>query len=313
LSITQPEPTRLLVRSTGFGPRGARKQLEAIVQKNYFDGLGAPSPLTLIGPPCAQLIPIGNCVQSQVPTTFQFDPGNSTPVIYSGKDQLLKVFQPPIGLTNDPNTTAVRNAVAGFNGKVFGNVANVADELPYWLQNPENLDKTVQLLKEAAQASGTYWPPTSSPPNSGVYGDWTTGTGITFVDRDVELGQEAGGILVVTGKLTLKGGYKFKGIILITGEGGFERTGGGGGPGGSGDGILAGNMIIAPYKAISGGTTWSLQTCMPNPLVTNKLNCFLSPRYQISGGGNSDTMGNSQAVGTGLNGLGNFVKGVAEK
>ncbi|MEO6589155.1 MAG: hypothetical protein ABIP06_07595, partial [Pyrinomonadaceae bacterium] len=41
VSMTPAEPKRLLIRSTGYGPRGATKQLEAIIQKNFFDGLGA--------------------------------------------------------------------------------------------------------------------------------------------------------------------------------------------------------------------------------------------------------------------------------
>jgi hypothetical protein len=310
VSITRPEPTRLLIRSTGYGPRGARKELETMVQKNYFNGLGAPSPLTLIGPPCSKVLPIfgDNCVSQPLPELdFTFDPGSSQPVFYSGKDTKLKAFLPPIGLTNETNKEEVKNIVAtGFNGSVFGTVENVSDELPYWLQNPQNLDKTVQLLKAAAQASGTYWGPSSSPPTSDVYGDWNTASGITFVDRDVTISQDGGGILVVTGQLNFKGTFRFNGLVLITGsktvtsDGGFLRNGGG-------TGVLAGMMVVAPYNS------WSLNTCMPNAFVTNKLDCFLPPFYQISGGGTSDLMYNSQNVTNGLSGLGNFVKGVAEK
>jgi hypothetical protein len=308
VSILQPQPTRLLIRSTGYGPGGARKELETIIQKNYFNGIGAPSPLTLIGPPCTMVLPLGNCVSKPLPDLdFAFDPGNSAPIFYSGKDSKLKAFLPPIGLTNEPNKEEVKNTIAtDFGGSVFGTVENVADELPYWLQNPQNLDRTVQLLKATAQASGTYWGPSSSPPTSGVYGDWNTATGITFVDRDVTISQDGGGILVVTGQLEFKGQFRFNGLVLITGgrtlsnNGGFLRSGGG-------VGVLAGMMIVAPYNS------WSLNTCMPNALVTNKLDCYLPPFYQISGGGTSDLMYNSQNVTNGLSGMGNFVKGVAEK
>ncbi|MCA1589021.1 MAG: hypothetical protein LC734_01260 [Acidobacteria bacterium] len=50
-TMSSPEPIRLLVRSTGFGPFGATKRLEAIIQKNFLNGLAAPATLTLIGPP----------------------------------------------------------------------------------------------------------------------------------------------------------------------------------------------------------------------------------------------------------------------
>jgi hypothetical protein len=296
VSITAPEPTRLLIRSTGFGPRGARKELESIIQKNYFNGLGAPSPLTLIGPPCTKVIPIlgDNCVPRTTVTDFLMDPGNSSVIIYTGKDQKLKAFLPPIGLTNTPNMLETMTAVSSFNGKVFGAVTNVADELPHWLQTPRNLDQTVQLLRQAAQASGTYWGPTSSPPTSGVYGDWSNATGITFVDRDVEISGAGGGILVVTGRLNFKGNYRFNGLVLITGRDGFLRNGGG-------NGVLAGNMVVAPYDSTS-------LACSPQTV-----NCYLAPRYEITGGGTSDLMYNSQNVTNGLSGLGNFVKGVAEK
>jgi hypothetical protein len=99
--------------------------------------------------------------------------------------------------------------------------------------------------------------------------------------------------------------------MIITGPGGLYRAGGGGGNcGGNPCGRLEGNVIVAPYNA------WSLNTCMPDTTTVqfqDKLNCFFAPQYEISGGGNSDVMGNGQSVGTSLNGLGNFVKGVAEK
>src|SRR4029078_12933466 len=48
--MTAPEPVSLLIKSTGYGPRGAKKELQAIIQKNFFFGLTAPAALTLVGP-----------------------------------------------------------------------------------------------------------------------------------------------------------------------------------------------------------------------------------------------------------------------
>lgn len=297
-TISAPEPVRLLIRSTGYGPNGAKKQLEAIIQKNYFNGLGAPSPLTLIGAPCTNTGGTAGCIARPTSSTFRFAPGNSTPIVYSGKDSLLRAFLPPVGVTNNTNLASVNTAVAGMNGRVEGVSSNVADELPYWLQTPANLDATVQLLKSTAQASGKYYAPGVTPPSnpsgSGNYGDYATGTGITFVDGDLTLRNEGGGILIVTGKLNFNGGFAWKGLVLITGEGGFERSGGG-------NGNLGGTMIVAPYNAQS-------LACSPNTL-----DCFLSPRYEISGGGVSTLEYNSTNVANGLSALSNFVKGVAEK
>ena len=287
-TITAPEPLRLLIRSTGFGPQNSQKQLEAVIYKNYFNGLSAPSPLTMIGPP-ATINPT---------STFLFDPGTSGSMQYSGKDVRLKAFLPPIGVTNNINLAAIYNQITRsgsrpFNGNVFGAPTNIADELPFWLQSPENLHKTVVSsnqvsLKDVAEASGRYYGPGVAPPAKNNYGNFADATGITYVDGDLEFEGQGGGILVVTGKLTLKGTFSFNGLILVTGAGGMYRRGGG-------TGSLQGNMIIAPY--------------LPNNLAKG----FLAPKYEIEGGGNSEIVYNSNNVGNGLNALSNFVKGVAEK
>ena len=204
-------------------------------------------------------------------------------------------------MTNDQNYDEVHYALThggsqSFGGKVFGRVENIADDLPFWLQTPVNLAATIDQLKGVAQASGTYYGPGVTPPSSGNghYGDPITATGITFIDGPLEFSQEGGGILVVTGALTFKGGFTFNGLIVVTGPGGILRTGGG-------TGSLQGNMIVAPYDAAS-------LTCSPQGL-----NCFLAPRYDISGGGSSEIIYNSNNVLAGLGEITNFVKGVAEK
>jgi hypothetical protein len=324
-TFSAPEPLRIVVRATGYGPMGARKELEAVIQKNYFSGLGAPSPLTLIGPPCTPVgppvdvavpcvpvvpLPVPPANPAQVAPNFIFNPGSSNSTIYNGKDKLLKAFLPPVGITHDPNLLNVRAALRGeygnpFNGSVFGNVANIAEELPYWLSSPRTLDKTLEALKLVAQASNKYTAPAATPPGSGGgrYGDYLTASGITFIDRDLEFSQDGGGILVVTGQLKFKGGFRFNGLVIVTGAGGIIRTGGG-------SGSLQGNMVVAPYSKV--GLANSL-TCADDINVLNKLDCFLAPRYDISGGGGSEIVYNSNNVANGLSALTNFAKGVAEK
>lgn len=306
--MTAPEPIRLIVRSTGYGPFGSTKTLESIIQKNYFNGLGAPSPLTLIGPPCT---PVGSCTPVPNPSNaapnFVFQPGSSTGTKYDGKDILLKAFLPPIGMTNDTNVTQAMSRLTQpppnkFNGAVFGTPSNVADELPFWLQNPRNLETTLRQLRATADASNTLYEVGEPRPayGGGRYGDFINASGLTFIEGDLEFAQEGGGILVVTGTLTFRGGFQFNGLVIVTGPGGIQRTGGG-------SGSLQGNMIVAPYD------NWSKTTCMSDVTVTNKLNCFYAPRYDISGGGSSDITYNSNNVKNGLGALTNFVKGVAEK
>src|SRR5690606_22894184 len=69
--ITSPEPKRLLIKSTGYGPRGSFKELEAIIQKDFFDGLTAPATLTLVGPDA-----------DANGGTFTFNPGSSSVTVY---------------------------------------------------------------------------------------------------------------------------------------------------------------------------------------------------------------------------------------
>ena len=285
-TITAPEPIRLIIRSTGFGPRGAKKQLEAIIQKNYFNGLSAPSPLTLIGPPSTS--------PPNFPTTnFVFNPGTSNGTAYDGKDVLLKAWLPPIGVTNDTNLATVNDGLMHpppnkYNGVVYGTASNVQDELPFWLQSPTNLDATLSMLKNVAQGSGRYFKAGDTMPANGDYGDNAKATGITYIDTDLVFSQTGGGILIVTGTLTFKGGFNFNGLIIVTGQGGIKRTGGG-------QGRLQGNMIVAPY--------------MPNDLLSG----FLAPYYNIDGGGGSEIVYNSNNVANGLGALSNFAKGVIER
>lgn len=296
-SVTAPEPYRLLIRSTGYGPLGARKQLESFIQKNYFNDLGAPSPLTLIGPPCT---PVGSCIPptptfTWVAPNFVFNPGTATNTVYSGRDTLLRAFLPPIGVTNDLNYSQVRYALTHappnkYNGSIWGNAENIADELPFWLQSPRNLHETLMRLKAVAQASGRYYGPGVTPPGNGGYGSPSTPAGITYIDGPLTFSQQGGGILVVTGGLTFQGGFEFNGLIIVTGPAGINRTGGG-------SGRLQGNMIVAPYTDPTGTT----------------LAGFLAPHYDISGGGSSEIVYNSNNVLAGLTELSNFVKGVAEK
>ena len=267
-SMTIPEPQRLLIKSTGYGPRGAQKQLEAILQKNFFEGLSAPAALTLVGSSSG----------------FVFNAGNSNNVDYSGNDAAHTGIQiPSIGTTNQTNLDYVNNNPPKTTPDPAP--ADVSLELPLWLENTYNLDSTIKNLKGIAVASGSYYASGVTPSS---FGNNATAQGITFADGDVELSGLGGGILVCTGTLTLHGNVNFNGLIIVTGSGGLDRSGGG-------NGTLQGNTVIAPYN--------------PNNLAAG----FLGPKYDISGGGDSTLVFNSSSVANGLMAVSNFVIGVAEK
>jgi hypothetical protein len=265
-NITAPEPLRLLIKSTGYGPHGAKKTLEATIQKNFFSDLSAPAALTLVG----------------LSTNFKFDPGNSANVTYSGDDVATNADIPSIGLTNALNLQTVLQT--DIKTELDPPAANVNVELPDWLLSAQNLDATIKNLRTVAKASGRYYGNGVTPPDFGQI----SGTGITFADGDVSLNGDGGGILVCTGRLTLNGQVNFKGLIIVTGSQGVIRNGGG-------NGTLEGNTVVAPY----------------NP--SNPEAGFLSPRYDMSGGGTSTLRYNSNSVSNGLIAISNFVLGVSEK
>ena len=288
-TISSPEPIRLLIRSTGYGPRGSTKVLEAIIQKNFFNGITAPATLTLIGPASSGSSP------------FTFNPGSSNVAEYSGQDQESTDIIPPIGTTNPINLDAVHDSVDGlpphpFNGNVLGVPSDVSLETgdpTHWLYSPATLDATVKSLQKVAYEAGRYYPSGSEPSN---FGDHETGQGITFCDGNCEFTGDGGGIMVVTGKLTLKGNFSFKGMIIVTGTGGVDRQG-------AGNGEIFGNMIVAPYVNSS---------VLPETAVA-VTDTFMPPQYDLSGGGNSTIAYNSTALSDGLLGVSNFVLGVVEK
>jgi hypothetical protein len=294
-TLTSPEPRRILVKSTGFGPRGAKKQLEAIVQKDFFNGLTAPATLTLVGPPSTTACP--GCTPAVPTSNFTFNPGSSNVTVYTGVDAVSTDIIPPIGTTGQTNLDVVEDSVAGqpphpFNGTVIGTPSDITEEIPTWLSSPSQLDTAIRSLYNVANSSGRYFPSGQQPT---TFGNNLTGQGITFCDGNCTFTGDGGGVLVVTGKLTLHGNFNFNGLIIVTGPAGVDRSGGG-------NGTIQGNIVVAPY--VNSGVL-----PVSNPVSPT----FLSPQYDLSGGGNSTVQYNSASVAGGLVAVSNFVLGVAEK
>ena len=296
-TISPPEPIRLRIRSTGFGPKRAIKQLEAIIQKNFFNGVTGPATLTLVGP--SSTTACAACVPAQPATTATFNPGSSNVADYSGQDEASSDIIPPIGTTSAGNLDTVSDSVDGlpphpFNGNVIGVPSDVSTEISpsHWLYSPSTVDSAVKSFYSVAKDSGRYFPIGVQP---STFGDNATGTGLTFCDGDCVLSGNGGGIMIVTGTLTLDGNFSFRGMIIVTGQGGVKRKG-------AGNGTIAGNLIIAPY--VNSGVLPSSE-----PVWTS----FLAPQYDLSGGGSSTIAYNSSAVGSGLGAVDNFVLGVVEK
>jgi hypothetical protein len=157
------------------------------------------------------------------------------------------------------------------------------------------MDALIRQLRQTAQNSGRYFNGT----NPSSFGDFATGTGITFCEGSCNMGGSAsgGGILVVTGTFTTSGNPSFKGLVLAVGRyvnasnpGGVVRSGGG-------NELFIGNIVIAPYD--------------PNNLAAG----FEQPRYDQSGGP-GDTINSDVALDQAFDGtaaISNFILGIAEK
>jgi Tfp pilus assembly protein PilX len=325
-SMTAPEPVRLLIKSTGYGPRGAKKELQAIIQKNFFMGLTAPAALTMVGPhrtgcdggktSSPSTGPGSLCTDEK--SHFYFDIGDSNVVNYSGADIASKDIIPPVGTSNPQSLSCVEDFLARsssdtqctdtipngslhFHGNVEGSPSDVSAELPPYLRTPEKLDTQIHQLASTAKSSGRYFASGTTPTD---WGNAATGQGITFCDGDVELGHDqgnGGGILVVTGTLTLKGSFSFTGLIIVTGKGGITRSGGG-------SGEVTGNVVVAPYQ-----NSKIVDRVVGVNQFDDPPGIFLAPHYDISGGGTSNLQFNSLALQNGLTAISNFVIGVMEK
>ena len=268
-SVTPVLPTRILVKSIGYGPQRSKKILEAIIQRNFIDNVGSTPAIAMIGP---------------TGPGFVFSAGSSYGITYQGGSG------PSFGVT-DP--TVLAYLLSHPPGPGQGSLTQMQPppalitDVPSWQQSPAALHAEVQEYRVAAEGRGTYYTGGGSLPYAP--GDHASGTGVTFCEGNCQVTSDGGGVLVVTGTLTNVGDFDFRGLIIVTGPGGWLRNGGG-------NGVIQGSIVIAPYD--------------PNNLAAG----FLPPRYQVTGGGSSDVI--YTELSTAFDGTGaatDFVQGVAEK
>ena len=265
--IAPLDPYRLKVLATGYGPNGAVKRLEGVIQKNVFNDSAGGPPIQAMGP--------GFDVQIGTSNNMEIQGGSS----------------PSIGMCDSTGLANTNAEVTASNGTVSPPPAITCHEVPSYLTSPIALDAVVRQLRQSAINSSRYF--TSSPNGSQGWGNFTTGTGLTFCDGNCTIGgnDAGGGILVVTGTLTTSGNPSFKGLVIVTGAGGIVRNGGG-------NELFIGNIVVAPYDPNALTSTWNM-----------------TPIYNQNGGP-GDLINSTVAVDNAFNGTGaisNFMIGVAEK
>ena len=230
--VTSPDPKRLLVKSYGFGPQGAKKRLELMVNKENLE-FEIPAGMTLRG--------ADDC------TDFTFDSGSSGTKVYSGIDHAGVEAQRPafaISKCDEDNITikkpgTVSDPMIGILGDDDTTPGTI--ETPSFLDNATRARAYLSALQTKARSTNRLF--------SGqlTVNDSVTTPKFTFVDGDCTL-TSGSGFLVVTGTLTIRGNTDFTGAILVLGTGKLVREGGG-------NGDIFGGIAIAAFNRTSGDFT----------------------------------------------------------
>jgi len=212
VTVRAPEPRRILVEVTGFGPRASVKKMQMMVGRLVLDY--APQGTIAIRGATDQSL-------------MNFNAGNSAAYSYSGNSPAGNSAISAFAVTNTPDY----NMISGLNssGQATGNPAVQQvplSVLPGWLQNSDAARSLLNSLESVARNQNRLFT-TANPPS-------TLGTSaapqFTFVNGNVDIGSAGGaGLLVVTGTLTARGSTAFDGLILVLGDGVLLRDGGGNG------------------------------------------------------------------------------------
>jgi hypothetical protein len=232
--VANGEPNRLLLNVTGYGPKGAVKQMELIINRTNFD-FSPPATILMVG--AADGSPI------------TFDIGNSAAKDYSGHDRSGASILPAFGATSAADTTIEVNSdskgtVATPKAATFGN-----NSLPSFVQSANQARAFLAAQKAVAISQGRYF--TSFSGDSGS----SASPAFTFVDGNCNLSGGAG-LLIVTGDLNMSGNPSFDGVILVLGNGYINRNGGG-------NGSIFGAIVVASFDP-AGTTDFTASTFHTN-------------------------------------------------
>jgi hypothetical protein len=232
--VTSPDPKRLLLKSYGFGPQGAKKRLELMVNKANLD-FEEPAGVTFRG--------ADDC------TPLSLDTGSSGAKWYSGVDHSGVEAQRPAFAVSPCDEDDAKAGIKKPDTVVDPEVGLLGDDettagtvdTPSFLKTADRARAYLNSLQTQAQSTGRYF-------SSGTTINDSLNTPMfTFVDGDCTLTNGAG-FLVVTGTLTMRGNTNFKGAILVLGTGVLIRNGGG-------NGDIYGGIAVAAFNRTAGNFT----------------------------------------------------------
>lgn len=264
LDITEfgEQPGRLRIQVDGYGPNGSKKQMELVVSRFMFDFN-----------PISTVLVRGN--DDGVSPMSSFEIGEAEAKEYSGYNNANPTQSLPVfGVTHAADYNKATTIVDASKPDTVTGVDKVSQfansDLPYFLQTADSAREFLNTLQHQAVTTNRYF--NSSPP------DWGTDANpkFTFIDGDATL-VEGSGLLVVTGTLTSDGNTGFKGVILVLGEGVFERNG-------NGNADTLGAIVVASFAR-----TWPTSE-------NNQTHGFLSAVFSTTGGGTGDTRYDSDEV-----------------
>ena len=286
------KPSRLLVKSTGYGPRGAKKTLTMLVLANGLN-ITVPAALVLRG-------------HDNGSTAVNLDLGVSGAKTYSGIDNAALIStKPSIAVSGHDVVTVQTEYASKPNSIANPKVAALKDpneaapggtsrvDTPWFLKTA---DAARAFLVQAEALANSCAAPAQGGqpcPKRGVILNSLNGTAgtatapqFTIVRGDCTLDAGAG-LLIVEGTLYFNGaGPNFNGVILILGQGRLLKQGGG-------NRDLYGSMMIARFGATGG---------------------FLEPTFEyLGGGGSANLQYDSRAVLDAVVIPGVSVLGMAEK
>lgn len=266
-------PIRLLITSTGYGPRGARKTLSLLVSFGLIID-EVPAALVLRG-------------HDDRSTEMNLDLGSSGAETYSGVDHAgVDAIKPAIAINNH-DVPAFLDAIADLKSKVLTNPqykilklpnepavpANMGVDPPWFLKTANDArtfvaqaEKQAQQLADAGQKGVVL--NSLNGAAGGPGNPW-----LTVVKGNCQLTAGAG-LLVVEGTLQIAGsGINFDGLILVLGAGRVIKTGGG-------NKDTYGSIMLARF-----GPTGD----------------FLEPTFDVNGGGSTNVQYDSTAAPTAMN------------
>jgi len=282
-------PLRILVQSTGYGPRGARKQLSMLLGANVLD-IDVPAALVLRG-------------HDNAATAVNVDFGGSASKTFSGADHDLLVAAKPTLAISGHDVGTIQAAYAAKPGSIVSPKFGVLDlpndpapagttkvPTPWFLQTADNART---FLAQAEAMANSCAAPGSPCVKRGVVLSSLNGSAgsaaspqFTIVKGDCTL-VSGGGLLIVTGTLYFNGpGPNFDGIILVLGTGRLVKQGGG-------NRNIYGSIMVARFGPGGG---------------------FLAPTFDYGdGGGTSNLEYDSSADRSSIVMAGTKVLGVVEK